>query len=350
MTQESQSSERPLLTIAIPTYNRSEYLTQLLEILAPQLSGESRVNLVISDNASTDDTPTVVESFREEGLALTYIRNETNLGSDRNFLQCFEQSRGKYLWLFSDDDIIVPGGISRILALLAVEDYGLAFISTYEFRGDYVAEIISDRFGRFAEMLPDGLQLVQRVGTMITFISAIIVNKDYYSTTTHQDLHEFIGTNLMLLGWVCPVLATSSRTVFVLERLVAGRGEIGGGWGPCQVFGVNLKRVADATLGNRPDIAAELFNRTLQDWFPGMIMGSRRGTGKSLKRENMREILEPIYRDNWRYWTFVYPVIALPLSLARLWYSIICFTNRFRRVIPRLLNYIVLQRTLVRKP
>ena len=44
--------ERPLLTIAIPTYNRSEYLAQLLTALAPQLAREPRVELLISDNAS----------------------------------------------------------------------------------------------------------------------------------------------------------------------------------------------------------------------------------------------------------------------------------------------------------
>ena len=114
MTQASQSSGRPLLTIAIPTYNRSGFLAQLLEILAPQLAGESRVELIISDNASPDDTPEVVASFREKGLALIYRRNETNIGPDANFLQCFEQARGEYLWLFGDDDIILPGGIRNI--------------------------------------------------------------------------------------------------------------------------------------------------------------------------------------------------------------------------------------------
>jgi glycosyltransferase involved in cell wall biosynthesis len=44
--------DRPLLTIAIPTYNRSACLTQLLEALRPQLVGESRVELIVSDNAS----------------------------------------------------------------------------------------------------------------------------------------------------------------------------------------------------------------------------------------------------------------------------------------------------------
>ena len=90
MTQSRLSSERPLLTIAIPTYNRSESLALLLEILAPQLDGESRVELVISDNASSDDTSAVVASFQNRGLKLIYSRNETNLGADANFVRCLD--------------------------------------------------------------------------------------------------------------------------------------------------------------------------------------------------------------------------------------------------------------------
>ena len=82
--------DRPLLTIAIPTYNRSACLAQLLEALAPQLMGESRVELIVSDNASPDDTSAVVAAFRDKGFALNYSRNETNIGADANFIKCFE--------------------------------------------------------------------------------------------------------------------------------------------------------------------------------------------------------------------------------------------------------------------
>ena len=49
-------SVRPVLTIAIPTYNRCDYLQKLLAVLHDQIACEPRVELVISDNASTDKT------------------------------------------------------------------------------------------------------------------------------------------------------------------------------------------------------------------------------------------------------------------------------------------------------
>ena len=99
MSERSEQSlatsvTRPVLTIAIPTYNRATCLRELLSGLSDQLHNESRVELIISDNASPDETPAVVEDFVARGLKVRYIRNAENIGPDANFLQCFEQARG----------------------------------------------------------------------------------------------------------------------------------------------------------------------------------------------------------------------------------------------------------------
>jgi len=85
---------KPLLTIAIPTYNRAWCLRELLPVLLEQLENEPRVELIISDNASPDETPAVVQDFVARGLRVRYTRVVRNIGSDANFLQCFEQAWG----------------------------------------------------------------------------------------------------------------------------------------------------------------------------------------------------------------------------------------------------------------
>src|SRR5579864_5029228 len=135
MSKEPQPTEitKPLLTIAIPTYNRAECLKELLSVLADQLKNEPRVELIISDNASPDETPSVVQEFVDRGLRVRYFRNAQNIGADANFLQCFEQARGKYVWLFSDDDLIVRGGLAKILGYCAAAEYDLISLNTYAF-------------------------------------------------------------------------------------------------------------------------------------------------------------------------------------------------------------------------
>jgi glycosyltransferase involved in cell wall biosynthesis len=107
--QQHDNGSKPLLTIAVPTFNRASCLRELLSLLADQLKDQPRVELIISDNASPDETPAVVQEFIANGLRVRYLRNTKNIGPDANFLQCFEQASGKHIWLFGDDDLVTPG-------------------------------------------------------------------------------------------------------------------------------------------------------------------------------------------------------------------------------------------------
>ncbi len=79
-----------LLTIAIPTYNHSKDLSICLEHIVKQFKQyQTDVNLIISDNASLDNTPDIVTPYLDQNLPIKYIRNKSNIGPDLNFLQCF---------------------------------------------------------------------------------------------------------------------------------------------------------------------------------------------------------------------------------------------------------------------
>jgi glycosyltransferase involved in cell wall biosynthesis len=124
-------NEGPLLTIAIPTHNRARYLDQLLAILLKQTSGESQVELLGSDNASPDETQALVKSQQYREAAIRYIRNETNVGADRNILQFYEQAAGRYVWIFSDVDLIEPGTVKRVINALSCQKYDVLCIRGY---------------------------------------------------------------------------------------------------------------------------------------------------------------------------------------------------------------------------
>lgn len=108
----------PNLTIAIPTYNRDRYLEELLPQIISQCAQEADglIEVLVIDNASSDETPILVKNNYENKV--TYLRNTTNIGGDRNFIECVKEAKGTYVWLFGDDEIYVPGSISRILSAL----------------------------------------------------------------------------------------------------------------------------------------------------------------------------------------------------------------------------------------
>ncbi|MGD9773990.1 glycosyltransferase family 2 protein [Diaphorobacter sp.] len=105
---------QPLLSLCIPTCNRAELLEPLLENIARESAPFlDRLEIVVSDNASTDHTEAVVKASR---LPIIYGKNASNLGFGNNLLNVTAKlASGHYVWVISDDDIVLPGGIARIM-------------------------------------------------------------------------------------------------------------------------------------------------------------------------------------------------------------------------------------------
>lgn len=94
------------LTICIPTYNRENELRLALESIRNILG--RRVNVVVADNASTDQTEALCHQSALVGRfnSFTYFRWPTNQGADLNYLKAVELSNTEYCILFGSDDTL----------------------------------------------------------------------------------------------------------------------------------------------------------------------------------------------------------------------------------------------------
>src|SRR5690349_17462512 len=101
----------PVLTIAIPTFNRANYLEMNLGRLVDECSciAPGTIEIIVSDNHSTDTTPEVVARAIERGLPIRYLRNAMDIGSDANIAQCFNEATGHYVQIMGDDDLYAKG-------------------------------------------------------------------------------------------------------------------------------------------------------------------------------------------------------------------------------------------------
>jgi len=110
-------SPRPLLSLCIPTYNRATYFQEALESGMRELAGlpAGLVELLVCDNASTDDTPTLLAQAQARHPELKVFRNAENLGFDGNYLRCVEEATGEFVWVMGDDDVWLPGSLTRML-------------------------------------------------------------------------------------------------------------------------------------------------------------------------------------------------------------------------------------------
>ena len=103
-------------TIAIVTYNRSHLLRGLLESIIAMDPKPGHV--VVIDNASSDDTTDVVESYRERlGTELVYRRLDTNTGGSGGFsegMRAAYELGSTWIWLMDDDVEVLPDGLARM--------------------------------------------------------------------------------------------------------------------------------------------------------------------------------------------------------------------------------------------
>ena len=144
-------AKHPVLSICIPTYNRSGALSRTLENLEREIAGlEGKVEICISDNCSPDDTGKIVDKWKEK-LPITYNRNKENMGYDINALRAMQIAQGEFCWFMGDDDKVVPGAVKRLLGDIDMHGEGLAAIAVaYMHNGKAVPDYDLQHFQAFS--------------------------------------------------------------------------------------------------------------------------------------------------------------------------------------------------------
>jgi glycosyltransferase involved in cell wall biosynthesis len=108
-------------------------LKECLEHLIPQVKDKDNVEVIISDNASSDGTDQMVKGFKEIYPDLRYFRNTENLGYAGNQVKCIEYASGDYIALLCDDDVYTNGQVDRILKVVSEREYAFVALNYYSF-------------------------------------------------------------------------------------------------------------------------------------------------------------------------------------------------------------------------
>lgn len=112
------TKEKPLLSICIPTYNRSKYLKISLDSIVIQNEFLNRtVEIVISDNASTDDTEEVVKPYLEKYENIYYFKNIENV-RDKNYPIVLSKAHGRLRRLCNDTLVFHPNSLKIMCSVI----------------------------------------------------------------------------------------------------------------------------------------------------------------------------------------------------------------------------------------
>lgn len=108
--------DNQMLEPVLITYNRSEDLQRTLDAFIK--AGLTGIKLHILDNASTDNTASIVKEISAVWPNLTYHKNKYNIGGNANILRAVEISTSEYSWIIGDDDTWCLDDITELLSVL----------------------------------------------------------------------------------------------------------------------------------------------------------------------------------------------------------------------------------------
>jgi abequosyltransferase len=313
-------SKIPVLTLAIPTYNRAQDLVRLLEALSQELQGlEEKVSLVVSNNASTDDTQQVIDSFVAGKLQIKVLHQATNLGMDGNFCACVEQVDGAYFWLFGDDDLPVRGAIPALVQLLESSNPDLVFLESRWLPDVSIAA---------RERLPEPLifnaisraAFSRRVHVWTTFLSGMIVKKAAMVEDA-QALRIFHGTHISQMSWVVERLKEGTRFVYVRTPCVLATSGNTGGYSAVKVFAEHFPRIVRESLLQTPeqrDLAHAIVMRMVLMYLPELLWNLRLARAGKFESENVAATLRPQLGRHPLTFLLLLPVSQAPMPVARM--------------------------------
>ncbi|MFA6321677.1 MAG: glycosyltransferase [Candidatus Omnitrophota bacterium] len=111
-----EDKKQPLVSIGMPVFNGEKGLVCALDSLLAQ--DYRNLEIIISDNASSDATPAICRSYAAKDIRIKYYKAETNLGSVANFNRVFELSSGEYFMWAAHDDKRAPSFVSECVEML----------------------------------------------------------------------------------------------------------------------------------------------------------------------------------------------------------------------------------------
>jgi len=125
--------EQFTLSICIPTYNRERYLKRLIDSIISQEGFSDKIEIVINDGPSKDNTTWLVKAYQKLYRNIRYYQNNQAIGMTAAIMESVEYSNGKYTRIFSSDDVMDPYALEHAISLIETKSPTLIINNRFEF-------------------------------------------------------------------------------------------------------------------------------------------------------------------------------------------------------------------------
>jgi len=310
-----------MLSICIPTFNRAEYLKECLtSVLLSIAEHEHEIEIVISDNASADDTGNIVHAFQDTHPWIRYHRNEQNIGAERNFYHLAKLAQGENIWIFGDDDIMEVSAVSRVLDNICA-GYDLTICNYSLWDKQFVVQLKANGLdGEQDQSFDDSNALMERFGLHLGYISCVVIKRRLFLKLPSDEYESFTEYGFPFLFAVYYGVANDVCNMsYVAESMLRNRGGNSGDYDWYKYFVTGSSLIFDELLQTgytKMAVCAAKQNVLTSFVIPNMIgMKLRMSRQENSKTLNL---LFKYYKHYWQFWVYCLPITIAPSFLLRL--------------------------------
>ena len=294
-------NKRPLLSICIPTYNRAEYLEGAICNIVNDDAFCDKVEIVISDNASTDNTQEIGEKFANKYSNIHYYKNVENI-RDKNFILALQRAKGKYVRLFNDTLRLKKGALNHFLHIISVssENEPLFFFQNIPFLNKNQKKI-----------LKNASDFINEASFFITWIANLGNWKQYIDAIPNPDRCSHLL--LAQVDWSLVIVSKSDSSIIYFGdffQSIVPRNK--GGYNLFKVFVDNYLRILRGYRLKKITLEKEkyrLYRYHLLYWF---ILLKQNKNEYSFEQSNVWRILLK------EYWYYPYFYLGILLSYTKI--------------------------------
>lgn len=185
------------LSICIATFKRGEFIGETLDSILSQI--EQGVEIVVVDGASPDNTSEVMAKYVAAHPQIRYFRESENSGVDADFDKAVGYAIGEFCWLMTDDDLLCPGAVAKVLSSLGGQEDLL--IVNAEVRSVDLSELFERRRLVFdvdkVYCLADREAFFVETAAYLSFIGCVVIRRTFWLA---RDRSSYFGSLFIHVG------------------------------------------------------------------------------------------------------------------------------------------------------
>lgn len=210
---------KPKLTICIATYKRASFIRETLDSILGQM--RPGVELVLVDGASPDNTAEVVTEYVAKYPELRYYRESENSGVDGDYDKAVGYANGEYCWLMTDDDLLHPGAINKVMDRLQ-ERTDLVIVNA-EVRSADFSIMLDERLIRLdgdkVYGAGDEESMFLETTQGLSFIGCVVIRREVWLARDRRSYYGSLFVHVGVIFQHTPI----ARTALIAEPLITIR-------------------------------------------------------------------------------------------------------------------------------